>query len=79
MEMIYLKSFVAGIVAVVIFLACLPFIMTIVGFIIVALKSGEFGWDIVAMLKRPFAWIALFLAFSIGFIWKYLTLARSAG
>ena len=79
--MIYFKSVLAGLQAVVIASVVLP-ICAIIGTIAYSIihppqEEGSIGWDpiiLVRMNKR--VWVIAVLIFCAGFIWEYRRLAR---
>lgn len=74
---IYLKSAVAGLIALMISLAA-AIGAAIVSVIIISRRTTEdtsIGWDPVSFARDPFPWIVLALVFAAGFWWKYRRLA----
>ena len=79
--MVYLKSAAVGLCTLIVFTVISPFI--ILPILTYQYRrqfpnqTGEIGWDPVSLLKHsPLAWMALFLAFAIGFGWKYRQLTH---
>jgi hypothetical protein len=79
--MVYLKSAAVGLCTLIAFIVISPFI------ILPILtyqyrrqfpnRPGEIGWDPASLLKHsPLAWFLLFIAFAIGFGWKYRQITR---
>ena len=78
---IYLKSALAGLIAVMIGLAAVVG-AAIVAVIVISRRTGEdtsIGWDPVSFARDPFPWIVMALVFAAGFWWKHhrLTTAKS--
>lgn len=74
---IYLKSAVAGLIAVMIALAA-AIAAAIVSVIVISRRTSEdtsIGWDPVSFARDPLPWIVLAVVFAVGFWWKYRRLA----
>ena len=75
--MIYLKSLLAGFMALFLFV----FLVFLVVFVVLALISyrthdnSAIGWDPIS-LTRPFWWIVAAAIFSTGFLWELRRLTR---
>ena len=75
--MIYLKSLLAGLVALFLF----AFVVFVVIFVVLTLisyranDSSTVGWDPIS-LTRPFWWIVAAASFSTGFFWEFRRLTR---
>jgi uncharacterized BrkB/YihY/UPF0761 family membrane protein len=70
---IYLKSAVAGLIAVMIAMAA-TFGAAIVSVIVISRRASEdttIGWDPVSFARDPLPWIVMALVFTAGFWWKY--------
>ena len=77
--MIYIKSLVAGITAVVIATLLSPFLMGLYVYIIYKPKENEaIGWDPISFAHRPSAWliIAVIVIFMAGFVWEFRRAAK---
>jgi hypothetical protein len=71
-NMVYLKSLVAGIVAVVIAAALSPIVMGIYFFIVYRPGRNEaVGWDPTSFVKQPLIWAIGMLIFVAGFVWEF--------
>jgi len=68
----YLKSLVAGTVAVAIAAALSPIVMGIY-FIVVYRPgaNGASGWDPTSSAKQPMIWVISLLIFVAGFVWEF--------
>jgi uncharacterized BrkB/YihY/UPF0761 family membrane protein len=81
--MIYLKSILAGLLALVVVPLCL-LLTVVVGLVIYALVhptppgEGSVGWDPISLWvhMNPMRWSIPLLLFFIGFIWEYRRLAK---
>ncbi|MGA8313222.1 MAG: hypothetical protein WB755_24575 [Terriglobales bacterium] len=70
--MIYAKSLVAGLAAVLLAIMLLPFVMAIYLRIVYKPFGNEVaGWDPIGLARWPVAWAAGTLIFLIGFIWEF--------
>jgi len=79
--MIYLKSLLAGLLAIVAACIVLP-VLTVVGLIVYSMihrsqEEGSIGWDPISLVRmNPRVWVIAALIFCAGFIWEYRRLAR---
>ena len=70
--MIYIKSLVAGITAVVIATLLSPFLMGLYVYIIYKPKENEaIGLDPISFAKTSLAWLIIVVIFMAGFLWKF--------
>ncbi|HSK43655.1 MAG TPA: hypothetical protein VLA83_07190 [Candidatus Binatia bacterium] len=70
---IYLKSAVAGLIAVMVALVAAVG-AAIVSVIVMSRRASEdtsIGWDPVAFARDPVPWVVMSLVFVVGFWWKY--------
>jgi len=75
--MIYVKSLVAGIAAVVIATILPPFLMGLYLYIAYKPKENEaIGWDPISFTKQPVAWLIIALIFVAGFVWEFRRAAK---
>ena len=75
--MIYVKSLVVGIAAVVIATILSPFLMGLYLYIAYKPKENEaIGWDPISFTKRPVAWLIIALIFVAGFVWEFRRAAK---
>ena len=75
--MIYVKSVVAGLIAVILAIVLLPVIMGVY-FSIVYRRSGNVtvGWDPISLLKPSF-WCLFAAIFGTGFLWEFRRATKS--
>ncbi len=80
--MIYVKSILAGLLALILVPVCL-LVIVVVGMVIYTLAhptsgKGSVGWDPIGLWvhMNPMLWSIPLLIFFIGFIWEYRRLAR---
>jgi hypothetical protein len=79
--MIYVKSILAGLLALIVVPVCL-LVIVVVGLVIYALVhptssfDGSVGWDPIRIPMNPVLWSVPVLIFLIGFIWEYRRLAK---
>jgi hypothetical protein len=79
--MIYVKSILAGLLALIVVPVCL-LVIVVVGTLIYALLhstpgEGSVGWDPISLVHlNPMLWSIPLLIFFIGFIWEYRRLAK---
>jgi uncharacterized BrkB/YihY/UPF0761 family membrane protein len=79
--MIYVKSIVAGLLALIVVPVCL-LVIVVVGTVIDALVhptpgEGSVGWDPISLIRmNPMLWSIPLLIFFIGFIWEHRRLAK---
>ena len=79
--MIYVKSILAGLVALIVVPVCL-LVIVVVGMLIYALVhstpgEGSIGWDPISLIRmNPMFWSIPLLIFLNGFIWEYRRLAK---
>ena len=70
---VYLKSAIAGVVA--IFLCAMIVVLTALVAIIWMSRRAEgdtvIGWDFVSFAKTPLAWVIFLLTFAVGFYWEF--------
>jgi hypothetical protein len=70
---VYAKSLVAGVAAVLLATMLLPFVMAMYARIVYKPFGDEVvGWDPVGLAKWPVAWVVATLIFLIGFVWGSL-------
>ncbi len=76
--MIFLKSFAAGLIAVL----ATTIVIAILGIVTLLVLSARnhsedtvIGWDPVEFGRAPLAWIIFLFAFAAGFYWQYRRLA----
>jgi hypothetical protein len=79
--MIYVKSILAGLLALIGAPVCLLVIVVVatMTFALVHPTSGEgsVGWDLISLVRmNPMLWSIPLLIFFIGFIWEYRRLAK---
>ncbi len=75
--MVYLKSVLAGIAAVVIAMALSPFVAML--YIYLAYKptgDEQLGWDPVSFAKTPAVWLIIALIFAAGFFWEFRQMTK---
>ncbi|MGO9865399.1 MAG: hypothetical protein ACLPLR_17465 [Terriglobales bacterium] len=79
--MIYVKTILAGLLALIVVPACL-LVMVVAGTVIYASVhrtsgEGSIGWDPISLWRAgPIVWFIPVLIFLIGFIWEYRRLAK---
>jgi uncharacterized BrkB/YihY/UPF0761 family membrane protein len=79
--MIYVKSILAGLLALVVIPVCL-LVMVVVGMMIYTLAhstlgEGSIGWDPISLIRmNPIFWPVPVFIFFTGFIWEYRRLAK---
>jgi len=79
--MIYAKSVLAGLLALIMIPVCLV-IVVVVGLLIHVLThppsgEGSIGWDPISLVRmNPILWSIPLLVFFIGFTWEYRRLAK---
>jgi hypothetical protein len=71
--MIYVKSFFAGLFAVL--------VAALIGVLVLAVRfrptaSGTPGWDPLALFRLPLVWIVTLAIFLLGSYWEFRRLAR---
>ena len=81
--MVYLKSAAIGLCTLIVFVVVSPFIIVPILTYQVRRQFPNqtlyLSWHPVSLVKHsPVAWLLLFLAFAIGFGWRYLQLIRQA-
>ena len=70
--MVYLKSLVAGTVAVVIAATLSPIVMGIYFYFVYSRGTDEtIGWDPTSFVKQPLIWTMTALIFVAGFVWEF--------
>ncbi|MGE0405243.1 MAG: hypothetical protein AB7O65_03010 [Candidatus Korobacteraceae bacterium] len=72
--MIYLKSTVSGLLAVLIIVIASPFVMLPLGILLHRKENGEgaIGWDPLSWLLSSFVpWLILLMVFAAGFFWEF--------
>jgi hypothetical protein len=80
--MIYVRSIVAGLLALIVVPVCLLLIV-VVGMVIYASVhstpgDGSIGWDPISLIRmNPIFWSVPVFIFFTGFIWEYRRLAKS--
>jgi uncharacterized BrkB/YihY/UPF0761 family membrane protein len=80
--MIYVKSLLAGLIALIVFPVCL-LLMVMVGMVIYLLVypapgQGSIGWDPISLIRmNPMLWSVPVFIFVTGFIWQYRRLTES--
>jgi hypothetical protein len=89
--MVYFKSLLAGLTALIIATVLSPLIMGIYLYVVYRPAANEaIGWDPISFAKRPLIWLVAALTFLTGFMWELaaplqnsplprLPLNRSAG
>jgi hypothetical protein len=78
--MLYLKSTLAGVFTLLLFIVLSPFlVLPILSYRFrKQMPQGHIAWDPVSLVKHsPTAWLILALAFAVGFAWKYIRLTRA--
>ncbi|MBZ5657979.1 MAG: hypothetical protein LAO56_22175 [Acidobacteriia bacterium] len=80
-HMIYIKSLLAGFLAVVV--ACISLsVLAVVGLIVYNMihrsqEEGSIGWDPISLVRvSPWIWFIVVLIFCVGFFWEYRRLAK---
>lgn len=79
--MIYVKSTLAGILALIVVPVCL-LVIVVVGMVSYALVhstpgEGSIGWDPISLMRmNPMLWSVPVFIFFTGFIWEYRRLAK---
>jgi len=79
--MIYVKSILAGLLALIVVPVCL-LVIVVVGMVIYALVhptsvEGSIGWDPISLVgMNPMFWSVPVFIFFTGFIWEYRRLAK---
>jgi uncharacterized BrkB/YihY/UPF0761 family membrane protein len=79
--MIYVKSILAGLLALVVVPVCL-LVIVVVGMVIYAAVhqtpgEGSIGWDPISLIRmNPMLWSVPVSIFLVGFIWEYWRLAK---
>jgi uncharacterized BrkB/YihY/UPF0761 family membrane protein len=76
--MIFLKSFAAGLIAVLATAVAIAVTAIVALFLLSArnqAKDTVIGWDPVEFGRAPFAWIIFLFAFAAGFYWQHRRLA----
>jgi uncharacterized BrkB/YihY/UPF0761 family membrane protein len=79
--MIYIKSLLAGLLAVLVACISLP-VLAVIGLIVYNMihrsqEEGSIGWDPVSMVRiSPMICFIAALIFCAGFLWEYRRLAR---
>jgi uncharacterized membrane protein YjgN (DUF898 family) len=79
--MVYLKSIVAGLLALIVVPVCLLVIM-VVGMVIYAVVhptagEGSIGWDPISLARMsPMLWSIPVVVFFTGFMWEYRRIAK---
>jgi hypothetical protein len=75
--MIYLKSVIAGIAALIISAALFP-IVGILLYTLIARPQADsaIGWDPVSAAKSPTVWLIALIVFSAGFYWEFHGLTK---
>jgi hypothetical protein len=79
--MIYVKSIVVGLLALILVPVCL-FVIVVVGMVIYLLVhptpgEGSIGWDPISLIHmNPLLWSVPVFLFFTGFIWEYRRLAK---
>jgi ABC-type molybdate transport system permease subunit len=76
--MVYLKSLVAGTVAVTIAAVLSPIVMGIY-FLVVYRPgaNGAIGWDPTSFARQPLIWTTSALIFVVGFVWEFRRAPRN--
>ena len=75
--MVYLKSLVAGTVAVAIAAAISPILMGFYFFVVYRPGADEaIGWDPTSFVKQPLIWAIAALIFLVAFVWEFRRLHR---
>ena len=69
--MIYLKSVIAGSVAVAIAAAMSPIVMGIYFYIVYRPGNEAVGWDPTSFTTQPLVWATGILIFVAGFVWEF--------
>ncbi len=70
--MIYLKSLLAGIVAVLIGATLSPIVMGIYFYFVYSRGADETtGWDPTSFVKQPLIWTITAVIFGAGFVWEF--------
>ena len=79
--MIYVKSILAGLLALIVVPVCL-LVIVVVGMLTYTVVhrtpgEGSIGWDPISLIRmNPMFWSIPLLIFFIGFIWEYRRLAK---
>jgi len=79
--MIYVKSILAGLLALIVVPVCL-LVIVVLGMVIYALVhstpgEGSIGWDPISLIRtNPMLWSVPVFIFFVGFIWEYRRLAK---
>jgi hypothetical protein len=68
-DVIYVKSIFAGLAAVIVTSIILLIWVS-------ATREGQFGIDVISLIKSPIAWIYVFVLFGLGFGWELRRLAK---
>ncbi len=74
--MIYIKSLLAGLVAVLAACISVP-IIAVIGVIVYGMihrsqEEGSIGWDLISLVKTvPMIWFIAALIFCAGFLWEF--------
>ena len=78
-EMVFLKSLLAGVVAVVLIAIALPFVMAVLLWIRrppdTGADFGTVGWDPISLTKPTTLFVVMGI-FLVGFIWEFLRATR---
>ena len=75
--MVYLKSLVAGTVAVAIAAAISPIVMGFYFLVVYRPGADEaIGWDPTSFVKQPLIWAITALIFWVAFVWEFRRLHR---
>jgi len=70
--MVYLKSLVAGTVAVAMAAALSPILMGLYFYVVYRPGANEaIGWDPTSFAKQPPIWVLSALVFMAGFVWEF--------
>jgi hypothetical protein len=70
--MVYLKSLIAGSVAVVIAAALSPIVMGIYFYFVYSRGTDETtGWDPTSLVRQPLIWTVTAVIFMAGFVWEF--------
>jgi len=70
--MVYVKSLLAGIAALVIAAVLSPFVMLIYVYVVYRPAANQaVGWDPVSFAKQPLSWLIGTLIFLAGFLWEF--------
>jgi hypothetical protein len=79
--MIYVKSILAGLLALIVLPVCL-LVIVVVGMVIYAAVhptsgEGSIGWDPISLVRmNPMLWSIPVIVFFMGFMWEYRRIAK---